>query len=579
MGLDSRLPRDETDAKDGSAGDDVADSPRLTGRQMEILALLKAGKANKEIAYELGIGVGTVKQHVVALFRKLKVTNRAMAISRGLDMATQTNKQAMGALSEAAEGAIELRPSCVLSLAPEPGADGDFANWRRLQDEVMAVIDGLDATMVSTGKGVDVILGLHHARDDDAARAVQIARDLYQNLAAGAVPWTVRAGLASGCLAASMNRCGGWTGETVAGRTIARARALRAEAGAGALLADPATLRLLAFVRRVEPPHRPGPQAVPVGRSKRRDRAAEPPHVRLLERDAERTALRRRMAALQEGRGAVVALVGEAGMGKTALGQAFGEDCRAAGLSWSEGRCSQVRGEADIPAMASAAAHAAERRPVAVLVDDGHFAGPADVEAIARLARLTRGRPLLLVVAGRRGVLEALRGLDVDEEIRLGRLSPAAMAALIHQHGGTLPRPIAGGIADLAHGVPLFAVELARAARVGGARTLGELPIPLTLLTLVTSRCDIFRLDRVLLRIAARGDAVSATEMAALWSGSAETLRQELDRAVRAGILVERDGAVAFAHPMIRAVLQRTLLVDGTWPPGASMTEGGELDG
>lgn len=577
--LHNRLREEDGAARDGAGGGESDDSPRLTGRQMEILALLKAGKANKEIAYELGIGVGTVKQHVVALFRKLKVTNRAMAISRGLDMATQGARFAPGTLVDAAEGAIELRPACVLSLAPEPGADTDFANWRRLQDGVMAVIDGLDATMVSTGKGVDVILGLHRARDDDAARALQIAREVHQNLSDAGVPWSIRAGLASGSLAASMHRCGGWTGETVAGRTIGRARALRAEAGPAALLADPAAMRLLAFIRRAEPPARSCPQVVGLDRAKRRERTADGTHVRLLEREAEVTALRAHLARLQAGKGAVVALVGEAGMGKTSLGHAFGEDCRSAGLHWAESRCSAVRGEVDMPAVATSVARASERRPVAMMIDDGHFAGPAEVEALARLARLTRTRPLLLLVAGRRGVTEVLRGVAVDEEIRLGRLSPAAMDVLIRQHGGALPKAVAAAITRLAGGVPLFAVELARAAQTAGLKSADDLPIPLTLLTLVTSRCDIFGLDRVLLRIAARGDEVSLTEVSALWPGSEETLRQELDRAVRAGILRESGGTVAFAHPMIRAVLQRTLLVDGTWSPGASMTEGGDLDG
>jgi DNA-binding CsgD family transcriptional regulator len=578
MGFDSRA-EDEQDLKE--AVDSADGSPRLTGRQLEILALLKAGKANKEIAYELGIGVGTVKQHVVALFRKLKVTNRAMAISRGLDMASQTaSRQARGGYAEVAEGAIELRPACVLSLAPETGADDVYAHWRRLQDEVMAVIDGLDATMVSTGRGIDVILGLHHARDDDAARALQIARDVFHALAEADVPWTVRAGLASGSLAASVHRCGGWTGETVAGRTIGRARALRSEAAAGTLLADAASQHLLAFLRRAEPSARGAAQVVPLRRPKRRERApAEPVHIRLLDRDAERDALRCRIDAVRNGAGGIVAVVGEAGMGKTALGQAFAEDCRAAGLAFWDGRCSQVRGEGDVPTVAAAVARAGERRPAAVLIDDGHFAAPADVAALARLAALSAERPLLLVVAGRRGVAEALRDLAVDQEIRLGRLSAAAMAMLIHQHGGTLAKPVAAHIAELAHGVPLFAVELARAARLGGARTAADLLIPLTLLTLVTSRCDTFGLDRVLLRIAARGEMVSATEMAALWSGTTETLRQELDRGLRAGILVEREGAVGFAHPMIRAVLQRTLLVDGPWLSGASMMDGGDLDG
>lgn len=573
MSLDNRPQHGDDDADD--------DSPRLTGRQMEILALLKAGKANKEIAYELGIGVGTVKQHVVALFRKLKVSNRAMAITRGLDMASHGARHGGGgggALTDLADGAIELRPACVLSLAPEAGADGEFANWRRLQDQVMAVIDGLDATMVSTGKGVDVILGLNRARDDDAARAMQIARDLHRALEDQGVPWTIRAGLASGGLAASIHRCGGWTGETVAGRTIGRARALRAEAEPGSLVADASALRLLAFIRRTEPPSRGTAQAIALGRGRRRERAM-PPRLPLLERDAERAALAGRIAAVQAGTGAVVALVGEAGMGKTVLGQEFSEDCRAAGLHWLEGRCSTVRGHGGLASTAATALRAAERRPVALMVDDGHFAQPADVEALANLARAARSRPLLLLVTGRRGVVESLRGIALDEEIRLGRLSPAAMAEVILQHGGRLARPVAAEIARLAGGVPLFAVELARAARGSGAATADEVPIPLTLLTLVTSRCDVFGLDRVMLRIAARAERVSANEARALWPGSEETLRQELDRAVRAGILNEPNGAVSFAHPMIRAVLQRTLLVDGPWSPGASMLEGAELDG
>ena len=56
----------------------------LTQRQRQILGLLRAGKVNKEIASELGIGIGTVKQHVVALFKRLNVRNRAMAASSGV---------------------------------------------------------------------------------------------------------------------------------------------------------------------------------------------------------------------------------------------------------------------------------------------------------------------------------------------------------------------------------------------------------------------------------------------------------------------------------------------------------------
>ncbi len=57
-----------------------ADQGPLTGRQVAVLELLAAGKANKQIAYELGISEITVKTHVTAILRKLGVTNRGQAI-------------------------------------------------------------------------------------------------------------------------------------------------------------------------------------------------------------------------------------------------------------------------------------------------------------------------------------------------------------------------------------------------------------------------------------------------------------------------------------------------------------------
>ena len=51
----------------------------LSERQQQIMRLLAEGKSNKEIAGELSIEYGTVKQHLFVLFRKLNVTSRAKA--------------------------------------------------------------------------------------------------------------------------------------------------------------------------------------------------------------------------------------------------------------------------------------------------------------------------------------------------------------------------------------------------------------------------------------------------------------------------------------------------------------------
>jgi DNA-binding CsgD family transcriptional regulator len=59
---------------------------RLTQRQGRVLALIRAGLTNADIAEQLGIRVGTVEFHVSAIFDKAGVQNRTMLIARVLDL-------------------------------------------------------------------------------------------------------------------------------------------------------------------------------------------------------------------------------------------------------------------------------------------------------------------------------------------------------------------------------------------------------------------------------------------------------------------------------------------------------------
>jgi DNA-binding NarL/FixJ family response regulator len=52
----------------------------LTSRQKDILHHLQTGKSNKQIACEFGISEGTVKVHITAIFRRLKVQSRTQAV-------------------------------------------------------------------------------------------------------------------------------------------------------------------------------------------------------------------------------------------------------------------------------------------------------------------------------------------------------------------------------------------------------------------------------------------------------------------------------------------------------------------
>ena len=58
----------------------------LTNRELEVLSLLAERKTNKEIALQLGITPGTVRQHSYNLYQKLGVSNRRQAVIRAFEL-------------------------------------------------------------------------------------------------------------------------------------------------------------------------------------------------------------------------------------------------------------------------------------------------------------------------------------------------------------------------------------------------------------------------------------------------------------------------------------------------------------
>jgi DNA-binding NarL/FixJ family response regulator len=51
-------------------------NPQLTFREKQVVGLVARGKLNKEIAYELHLSEGTIKEYLNRIFRKLGATNR-----------------------------------------------------------------------------------------------------------------------------------------------------------------------------------------------------------------------------------------------------------------------------------------------------------------------------------------------------------------------------------------------------------------------------------------------------------------------------------------------------------------------
>lgn len=82
---DVKLDQPIVDDKEAKIAAGIAS---LTPQQFRVLVMLMQGLLNKQIAYELDVSEATVKAHVTAILRKLKVHSRTQAViaARSLDL-------------------------------------------------------------------------------------------------------------------------------------------------------------------------------------------------------------------------------------------------------------------------------------------------------------------------------------------------------------------------------------------------------------------------------------------------------------------------------------------------------------
>ncbi len=169
----------------------------LTPRQEQILGLLSEGMSNQEIADELRIQHGTVKQHLFILFRKLQVTNRAKAViaanqlMKGGHKESTLGRSALSNVSTRVGGrpsAYVWRMISVVSVfVPDNQLNFPELIIRRdkylieLRQMIAGLSEALDGKFVSLPYGGMLIwFGHPCAHVDDADRAVQFAQLLQQ---------------------------------------------------------------------------------------------------------------------------------------------------------------------------------------------------------------------------------------------------------------------------------------------------------------------------------------------------------------------------------------------------------------
>ena len=540
----------------------------LSQRQQQILKLLQAGKVNKEVASELGIGLGTVKQHLVAIFKKLNVSNRAMAVSHGMEIfheqETRNTALPMADL-------LECRPCVVLSVAlPQ---DAGHPATRLMYGSLAALASANNAVFLARGGNAgDIIFGVQRTTEYDLAIALKVARAVYDDLLAmdaqiaeTGIAEKLRGCMTAGVAFASMKRFGGWTGEVIASAAITSARELLNDVLPGRFVFDSTALDLIELFG-VEGTQEIAPTML-LQELKNLRWTGSRRAYHLVGRDAELAQLYAALAEAAKGNGKLILVEGEMGMGKTRLCDAIAKLClkhegRVAfcrSLPPVLGKClyDTVSGaECSAEQVAVSLRAKPGRCPELIVVDDFHLL-TKDQQALLFAAgadAIKKGK--LVIFSGRRGMRENAGhppDADATEAISLRRLSAQAIQVLVRNALGK--GAIKGRaskvqrIASVAAGVPLFAVELAR------HHEAGQLALPLRVA--INARLDSLRLDRNLLREVAKNTVgTSLQEVATTLGESVDALCQQVVHAVAAGVLTySADGWLSFNHPLLRQAI------------------------
>lgn len=537
----------------------------LSARQVQILAMLQAGKVNKEIANELGIGLGTVKQHVVALFKKLNVRNRAMAVSRGME------RQPAGASRLMDDALLEQRPCTVLSFVLSSAAPDDIGKiFGRLLHQTMAAsaYDHDAIFLARKDHAGDLIFGIQHASENLVVLSLHAAHRIIETLTAhdGATSALLKGGLTAGLAVASMNRLGGWSGEAIASAAIAQSRALAQNTRTGRLALGQAARDLLQALGPCPPApitdslefaqldHLPW-QTGTAAQAHAMTPLVPPP---LLGREVELARLEELLRTASGSAGRSAYLEGETGKGKSRLCHHLATRCTVLGGRTYHWVCQANLGTHSIFALADGApislpvllarfAGVPTARPELWIFDDCHLLPHDDLMQIMRQARLVTGK--LALFAGRHLPHGAAH---VDAVLQLGRLPASVVHHIVQHHLGVAHSPArVAELVNQATGIPLFAVELSRCA--------ASEALPLSLRLVIAARMDYLKLDRLLLRHVARAPARwSLAQLSRSLHEPRAAVQASLEHAVASGVLVCDDQEhFSFTHPLLRqAVIQ-----------------------
>jgi DNA-binding CsgD family transcriptional regulator len=217
----------------------------------------------------------------------------------------------------------------------------------------------------------------------------------------------------------------------------------------------------------------------------------------------------------------------------------------------------------------------ASRRPLAILLEDIHWADNATLLALRSLAGTRPGAPVLWVLTARTGaggpaVRETLTALEHKgaKFLRLTAMTPSAVADIVQDAVRANADASLLSLADKAHGNPFLLTELLRGLDEDGrlcvsgghAVATGD-KLPRRLSDTMQQRLDQLSnaASQVVQVAAVLPDQFSAQLLAVMLERRPAALVSAVEEAVRADLLIEDGDQMRFRHDLLREATRQSL--------------------
>ncbi len=208
--------------------------------------------------------------------------------------------------------------------------------------------------------------------------------------------------------------------------------------------------------------------------------------------------------------------------------------------------------------------NAADQGPLALVVEDAQWSDEASLRFLHYIAHRVSDLPVAVVAAFRTGdvvaadpAANALRAMPAAVHLRPAPLSQAAVGELLTSLDPTADAPTIHAVFEATRGNPFFVAEVGRDRRAGQAREpASRMPVPDSVARSVKRR--IARLDSKAQQL---GEAIAVLgeeadlRRAARLCGMPDKEALRVARQLADAGIIDAVGALGFAHPLVRAAV------------------------